>query len=662
MRNLSLLACALLVACSIEEIPGTRVAFDLDADLTSMEHFFDLPWPMDERLKDGRPDLGGFPNHRANKAVAQLLSIADARDGYPVNAAAFFRFTAPLKPRSHEELIPAAKTSPILLVDLTDGKLHPVVASTLVEDDYVPEHLLAVGPRPGVVLSPNRKYAYVVLRAAQDEAGQPLGVPLAMRQLLEGETPEGARGAAVAASYQPLVGALKKAGVEADEVAAAAVFTTGDVVGALHALTEKVRQAHTATISDLKPDPDGGEHPGFCELRGLVKQPQFQQGPPPWDTDGTFAFDATGELIVQREEQVPVTITLPKGEMPEGGWPLMLYFHGSGGDSREAVDAGPKDTPDGERRPDEGPASVVGPLGLAVATTALPISPERVPGASSFAYLNLNNFAAFPYLFQQGVIEQRLYLDALLKLEIPASTVDGCTGMSLPAGETAHRFDPAKVVALGLSMGGMYTNMVGAVEPRIRAVAPTGAGGYWGYFILTTKMLPGATMISALLGASTEINFLHPTLQLAQTAWEAAEPMVFTPRLARRPLSGHPVRPIYQPVGQEDSYFPEPLLDAMALSYGNQQASESVWPGLQQTLALEGRDGLATYPVTDNRKSEDGTAYTGVVVPWAFDGFNGHHVVFQLDEVKRQYGCFFTSFLDTGKATVVAPDGQGACR
>lgn len=661
MRILTLLACALVVACSTEEIPGTQVVFDLDADLASMDHFWDLPWPMDARLKDGRPDLRGFPNHRANKAVAQLLSIGDARDGFPVNAAAYFRFGAPLEPRDKDTLIPAQATSPILLVDLTDGSLHAVVASTLVEDDYVPENLLAVAPRPGVILKPGRQYAYVVMRSANDAEGKPLGVPLAMRQLLEGEPPQGALGQAVAGSYGPLVGALEKAKVDAAQVAAAAVFTTGDVVGDLYALSERVRKAHTATISGLTPDPDGGDHPGFCELRGLVKQPQFQQGPPPWDTEGTFAYDEEGDLVLQREEQVPVTITLPKGEMPEGGWPLMLYFHGSGGDSREGVDAGPKDTPDGERRPNEGPASVVGPLGLAMATTALPISPERVPGASSFAYLNLNNFAAFPYLFQQGVIEQRLYLDALLKLEIPPSAVDGCTGMSLPAGETAHRFDPAKVVALGLSMGGMYTNMVGAVEPRIRAVAPTGAGGYWGYFILETKMMPGAPLIAGLLGAAEEINFLHPVLQLAQTAWEGAEPMAFTPRLARRPLPAHPVRPIYQPVGQEDSYFPEPLLDAMALSYGNQQASDSVWPGLQETLAVEGRQGLASYPVTDNRKSEDGTAYTGVVVPWPFDGFNGHHVVFQLDEVKRQYGCFFTSFLETGRATVVAPDSTGPC-
>lgn len=653
MRTASMFLVCLLVACGAEEVPGTQVAFDLNADLTSMEHFWDLPWPMDLRLKDGGPDVRGFPNHRENKAVAQLLTVANRRPGFPVNTAGYFRFDAPLTARDVSVTVPASASSPVLLLDLTDATLHPVVLSTPEEDDYTPANLLAVAPRPGIVLRPGRRYAYVVMRSLETPA---LGVPLVMRQLLEGETPEGDKGAEAASLFESVMPALETAKIDPEQVAAVTVFTTGDVVAEVYALTEKVRAAHDATIDNLVPDTEGADHPGFCELRGTIRLPQFQQGEPPWDTEGTFAFDDQGLPVVQREEDVPLTITLPKGEMPEGGWPLMLYFHGSGGNSREGVDAGPKDDPEGERRPNEGPASVVAPLGLAMATSALPVSPERVPGASSYAYLNLNNFAAFADLFRQGVIEQRLFLDALSSVQIPPSTVDGCQDMSLPEGETHHHFNAAEVVALGLSMGGMYTNMVGAVEPRIRAVAPTGAGGYWSYFILATKMLPGQTLLSGLLATGEDLDFLHPVPQLAQTAWEWAEPMIFTPRLARRPLASHPVRPIYQPVGEQDSYFPEPLLDAMALAYGNEQAGPEVWPGLQTSLALEGHAGIVEYPVTDNLTSENGTPYTGVAVPWAFDGFNGHHVVFQLDAVKNQYGCFFTSFLATGHATVVGPD------
>lgn len=664
MRTLHLAVASLLfVACSAKEVPGTQVVFNLNADLTEMEHFWDQPWPSDLRLKDGGPDFRGFPNLSNNKPVSQLLTIASRRPGYAVNTAAYFQFNAPLSERDPSEMLAADPSSPVLLMDLIDGHLFPVVTSTPEEDDYTAESLLAVGPRPGVVLKPNSQYAYVVLRRLKDAEGALLGVPLAMRQLLEGETPDGRDGAAAAKLFEPVVPALKKAKVDIDDVAAVTVFTTGDVVADLFAITEKVRAAYPdVKITGLAPDDDdfGADHADFCELRGVINLPQFQQGPPPWDKEGTFAFDDAGAPIKQRDENVPLTITLPKGEMPKGGWPLMLYFHGSGGNSRDGVDSGPKENGDeSERLPNLGPASVVAPLGLASAMSALPISPERVPGASDFAYLNLGNFAAFPDLFGQGVIEQRLFVDALLRLKIDPATVDACTGMSLPASETAHHFNNDELVALGLSMGGMYTNMVGAVEPRIRAVAPTGAGGYWSYFILKTEMLPGAMLIGSLLGASEQIDFLHPALQLAQTGWEWAEPFVFTPRLARRPLPSHPVRPIYQPVGEKDSYFSEPILDALALAYGNRQGGHEVfWPGLQEALSAEGRDGFIDYPVTDNLKSEDGTPYTGVVVPWKYNGYNGHHVVFQVDEVKHQYGCFFTSFLKTGHATVVAPDGD----
>ena len=63
-----------------------------------------------------------------------------------------------------------AASSPILLVDTDEGspargKLYPTVATTPPADDFVPDNLLAIAPRPGFVLVGKRKYAFVVLRA-----------------------------------------------------------------------------------------------------------------------------------------------------------------------------------------------------------------------------------------------------------------------------------------------------------------------------------------------------------------------------------------------------------------------------------------------------------------------------------------------------------------
>ena len=94
-------------------------------------------------------------------------------------------------------------------------------------------------------------------------------------------------------------------------------------------------------------------------------------------------------------------------------------------------------------------------------------------------------------------------------------------------------------------------------------------------------------------------------------------------------------------------------------AFGNQQVGAQVWPEMQQALAVAGLDGLASYPVGDNRMSEDGTAYTGVLVQYEGDGIGDPHVIYgQLDEVKYQYGCFFASFL-AGKAIVAEPKPLG---
>jgi hypothetical protein len=154
---------------------------------------------------------------------------------------------------------------------------------------------------------------------------------------------------------------------------------------------------------------------------------------------------------------------------------------------------------------------------------------------------------------------------------------------------------------------------------------------------------------------------MHPGIHLFETAAEAVDPMVSMPRLARRPLSGHPVRPIYEPVGEGDSYFSEQTYDAMALAYGHKEAGDIVWPSMQDALKLEGRDGILPYPVSNDVSTEAGGAkYTGMVVQYKGDGVYDPHAIYsQLDAVKYQYGCFFSTFLQTGTAVVPAPAALG---
>ena len=218
---LSLVACSAAPAPppedAFKEIAGTRLLLSVDADLGKQKSFFDQPYPSDLRLDaTGHIDLRGLPNHASNEVVTSFRDVAMQAKGFPVIPVAWFRFDAPIAAHDSETVIAASPQSPTLLVDCDasseeNGRLFPTVAQTLRADDYLPENVLAVAPRPGFVLKPHRRYGFVVLRALNDAAGAPLGVPAALAKLLSGKVPEGTRGQALADLDAPLWPALQKA-------------------------------------------------------------------------------------------------------------------------------------------------------------------------------------------------------------------------------------------------------------------------------------------------------------------------------------------------------------------------------------------------------------------------------------------------------------------
>jgi hypothetical protein len=668
---------------------GVTVLFDAKADFASTAHFFDFPWPSDLRLSSsGTPDLRGIANPLKGAVLEGLRTIAEERKGYPMVPVAWFRFTADVATRVVTDTIPASPSSPILLVDVqkgssTLGKLVPTIAETIVEGAYVPSSVLGVSVLPGYVLEPSHQYAFVVLLSANDSKGKPLGVAPALAAALAGGSDP------VAKLYAVVPPALKKAGVDASKVAAATVFTTGDVVTDLFDLSSKVFSKYAPlSIANVAVDPQVLDtNTRFCELQAQITYPQFQVGAPPYDTGGLFVLDSTGMPNKQGDLTVPLTITLPKSAMPKGGFPLIAYFHGTGGVSTAIADRGPwrpetttancptypeasgtyvvqpLDTWNGVtgcNTAGEGPGWVMAARGVAMAASALPANPQRWPaGAMSSLpeWININNVAATRDIFRQGVLEERMFFDALRRLTIPPSVVSACSGMSLPAGETAYHFLDDPLLAQGQSMGAMYANILSAIEPRIKAVVPTGSGGYWSWFILQTQTIPNIKGdLALLLGIHGDYSHLHPTMHIAELALEPIDPIVYMPRLAKNPLPAHPVRPVYEPHGMGDSYFPTAVQDACAMAYGNKEAGQAIWSTMQTGLSLEGLGGIVSYPVTKDVMSKAGMPYTGVVVEYKGDGVYDPHAIYsQLDSVKYQYGCFFQTFLENGTSTVPAP-------
>jgi hypothetical protein len=663
---------------------GTQASFDL-SDVGGAHYFFNFPWPSDLRLTStGAPDFTNFVNPGHSSLFGGLLTITGQRAGFPAMPTAYFKFSDAITPPSIDTVIPADPSQTLLLIDVDPtstelGKLFPIVASVPEVDAYVQANLLAISPRPGVVLRGKHTYAFVVRRSFNDAAGKSLGVPQALWDLENGRTPSASNGAQVQTNYSPLWAALKKINLASTDVAAATVFTTGDMVADLESISNALASRFTVTIQNVGIPTDGGAvhhgypadgggfQPGYCELDGEVASfPKFQQGDPPFDTQGTFALDSDGVPIQQGTyDHVPVAFTFPQGPMPQGGYPLVVYYHGSGGVSRELIDNGPGiQLPDGGwvNTPGEGPAYVLAPYGFAMVGPALPVNPQRLPGAQSTAYLNFNNLTSFRDTFRQGAIEQRMFLAALHDFQIQLSDNDlAACGITLPPGETALHYRSDQLYLQGHSMGGMYTNLIGALEPRVQAVLPTGAGGYWQYYLLHTDQVPWQVLLPGLLDTSANVTWQHPTLMVVEAAWEPIDPMEFVTRLSRRPLPGHSPRDIFEPVGLNDTYFDTEVYDAMALANGNREAGDQVWPTMQDALGLQGLGGIVSFPVTNELTSEDGTPYTGVVGEYADPtGWNGHYVFLQVPGLQHQYACFLSTRLNTGHGTVVAENPVGS--
>ena len=426
------------------------IYFDL-GNTSTPETFWNYPWPSDKRLDaNGAPDIAGFPNPRNISPLNDLLSLVTQRRGWPMMPVGYVRFTQPVALGDEAQV---RTKGPLALVDIDPssperGTRFPLLAAALPEDRYVPSGVVALAPVPGIVLRAATKYAFVITNEDDTDGG--FGALVRPDGFDESSDPD-------------LWLALDDTGIPRDHVIAATVFTTGDETARVRARSEAVRAAYSPAVTNLQLV-GGDTYDGFCRLSGEIAMPQFQTGTPPFDTGGRFVLD---DDLPQKqgETTIPVVITLPKRAMPAGGWPLYEFFHGSGGVTSDVVDRGYSPTADDAPVPGSGPGYVVATQGIAAVSAAMPINPERLGERERCAYLNINNVAAFPFTFQQGVFEQRLLLDALLDLRIDEGALAGCNGIAAAWGR-AYFFDPAKLVAGGQSMGGMYTNLVGAVEER----------------------------------------------------------------------------------------------------------------------------------------------------------------------------------------------------
>jgi hypothetical protein len=648
----------LLAACGDGFVArDTRVTFEPDTS-----NFWSLPMPSDlRRQADGTFNLERYPGKRSD-LLNMWIKSADARllDGWGVTTGIFFTTSAKVDaatfPTAAASLEPTAS---VYLVDIDTaspdyGKALPVnVSFTAEEGPSSPANLLEIIPVYGFVRRPLTTYAVVVTDAVKDSAGKPLGRSLSFHKALENQSDADAK---AAASFEPLRVWLAKNNRDRSKVVAATVFKTIDPSATLVKLANWVEKEPAPVVDAPWKLEDNFQ--SYQWVSGLYTVPQVQAGVRPGE--GRIQWEADGQPKRVGGQQMRLALTIPKSPMPPGGFPLMIYFHGSGGEWRESIDRGPRPQIKEYREMDpplgSGPAEFLARRGIAALGFDFPLHGGRKtpPDTSGLELYNLfGNIDVTLDNMQVGAMEV-VYLTRLIpKIEVPVALSANFNPGAATDGMI--RFDPKRLSAMGHSMGSTFGIPIATVDPRIQGYVFSGAGGSLVEIANSAhEPVDLKPFIELLLGfpEGQEIRRSHPLLHIFQNLWDFADPAAKARYVAKEPREGHPPRPFFMTAGIRDGYFHPNAETATAVALGATAAGSDVDPTIPAALALDGRTTVG-FPLANNLNG-----VTGGVVQYAAPFELGHYVAFDAADTQQQYTCFLLGVGTAAGPKISAPSGS----
>jgi len=410
-------------------------------------------------------------------------------------------------------------------------------------------------------------------------------------------------------------------------VAAETVFRTFDPTRELRALRDWIRAS--APVPEVLSIAEVTDGEGYRVYEGTVASLNFQQGAPPYDRDGGFAWD--GETPRSVAEELSFSLVVPDEplETAPGRVPFVIVSHGTGGDFRSCVD--------------DGSAPNIAAVGLPSLCISQPLHGERWSGSSGdqgLLELYSFNFANPP----AGVsVLRQAALDNVLLVKLLR---DGAA-FELPGTDAPTlRADPDELYFFGHSQGGIVGTLFFGVEPDVRGGVLSGAGGVLMQTILhrdeqpdIRKLLAAAARISDPATLATD----HPLLTLVQNGSDLTDPINYARRINRPGNRKH----ILMTEGTVDPYTPweasEPLATALRLPLLDPIAH---LPEGHEVLGLTHPVAL---PVSATVDVGDGTRATGFLVQFANAG---HFPIFYDSRARDLYKKLYTA-LTTQEVPVV---------
>jgi hypothetical protein len=617
--------------------------------------FYRLPFPNDIRRKNGRPDYSGHPLPGADLFGFDLGgryidAIQSSSTGFGAYATILFRFGAPL------DLGAFNAGNVVRFLDITEGApeygqgLGSSWLSLGGDGKYVCKNWLGVRPWQGQPLLANHTYTVMITDGGTSLSG-PYTKAEDFKAVIGDKVPSEAALVSAHAAYAPLRKYLKAESIDPSTLLTAAVFTVGNPQAPMQKIAASVASLPAPATSGWvkcgvgpSPCPDtsenracGEESASFDEYHAMVSLPIYQAGKAPYvePADGGGIDTSGASAAPVRSEDVCLSMTVPKTAPPEGGFPVVVYAHGTGGSFRSHVNEGVAEML-AQAAVDGVPVPMV-----VMGIDQVQHGPRRNGSTTSpeLLFFNFANPAAALGNPLQGAADQLSLAKLGASLDLDPTIFGGAT------------LDHTKVLFWGHSQGATEGGIAMPYSPQVSAVVFSGQGASLIDSLLNkTKPVDIAAAIPFALRdadptAPTVLRGgeFHPILSVLQSYIDPADPLNHARFLALSPPVGMAGHHVFQPYGVDDSYSPPKTEATFARAAG---------------LSLVGPAYTNRYELTPGECKDNGDGTCApVTLPMVSGNVPGASAEITLTAAVREYqsdGSYDGHFVATRNATASA--------